>query len=95
LDIEIQKLLTETNFVSEELKSIPFQETDILSENHKNKIEAKQHIADILARPLASLSSHEMQYVNELVNETLNKKHIREKLRFYFSPKIVITGNLE
>lgn len=95
LDNETQKILIENSFVIEELKSIPFQEADILNENYRNRIEAKQRIADILARPLASLSRHEMQYINELLDETLNKKHIGEQLKLYFSPKMVITGNLE
>lgn len=95
LDEATQSVLLKNDLVSEEIKSIPFQEVDILTENYTNKIEAKQHIADILARPLSSLSTHNMQYINDLVDETLNKKHIKENLKHYFSPKLVIAGNLE
>jgi hypothetical protein len=57
----------------------PFQELTFPS-----VIAAKKAIADYLVMPLARLPTEQLNYINELVAETLDKQEVMAKIRDYF-----------
>jgi hypothetical protein len=57
----------------------PFQELTFPS-----VIAAKKAIADYLVMPLARLPTEQLNYINELVAETLDKQEVMAKIRYYF-----------
>jgi len=58
----------------------PFQEFA-----YQNVLAAKRAIADYLAIPLAKLPPEQLQWINALVDTTLNKKELMDQVREYFS----------
>ncbi len=70
------------------LAVVPFQDPDPFQEfTYPTVLAAKGAIADYLALPLARLSSEELAFINGLLDETLNKKVILEKVRQYFKER--------
>jgi hypothetical protein len=57
----------------------PFQEFAYL-----NVLAAKRAIADYLAIPLAKLPPEQLEWINSLVETTLNKKEVIEQVEEYF-----------
>ncbi len=80
-------LLNDANVMRmESLPSIPFEECDPFKQtNFKNKIDAKTAIAEYLGRPLARLTSAQMEKINHILNETLDKKAVLAQVRTYFT----------
>jgi len=58
----------------------PFQEIAYL-----NALMAERAIADYLGIALAKLPPEQLDWVNDLVGTTLNKKHVIERVQEYFS----------
>jgi len=58
----------------------PFQEFV-----YANALAAKRAIADYLAIPLAKLLPEQLEWINTLVDTTLNKKELMDQVREYFS----------
>ena len=66
--------------------SIPFDETNPFElAQFKNTIEAKLAIAKYLDRPLSRLTVGQMAQINNILSETLDKKHVLAQVRTYFS----------
>jgi hypothetical protein len=71
-----------------EFPRISFVDPDPFQEFSFNSvIAAKKAIADELRTPLAKLTDEQMAYVNELVNQTLNKQEVMTQIKHYFPPK--------
>jgi hypothetical protein len=71
-----------------ELAVVPFQDPDPFQEfTYPTVLTAKRAIADYLALPLARLSESERAFIDRLLEETLNKKVILEKVRHYFKER--------
>lgn len=67
------------------LAVVPFQDPDPFQEfTYPTVLTAKRAIADYLGLPLARLSESERAWIDQLLEETLNKKVILEKVRQYF-----------
>ena len=82
---ELQFLPPQT---ASELAVVPFQDPDPFCEfTYPTVWAAKSAIADDLALPLARLSESERAFIDELLEETLNKKTLLEKVRHYFHQK--------
>jgi hypothetical protein len=77
-------------FVGEQLSSPvlpmkPFQDPDPYQEfTYPTTLMAKLAIADYLGQPLAKLSSEHREFIAALVEETLTKKLLLERVREYF-----------
>ena len=66
--------------------SIPFEkESSLASAAFKNKIDAKLAIARYLGRPLATLTSTQMEAINRILSKALDKNAIMAQVRDYFS----------
>lgn len=75
---------------TKEHSCIPFSDPDPFHESaFKNAIEAKLVIASVLGYPLARLDTNKMTYVNQVLSETLDKKIVLEKIRHYFSARLI------
>lgn len=67
-------------------RSIPFEDSDSFKQTlFKNKIDAKTAIAEYLGRPLARLKSVQIDEINHILNETLDKKTVLAQVRTYFT----------
>lgn len=81
---------TDLQFVTEDyltptLTITPFQEPDPYQEfTYPTTLIAKRAIADYLGQPLAKLSVEQRDFICALVEETLTKKVIMERVRQYF-----------
>jgi hypothetical protein len=65
--------------------STPFEENDPLDQKQfKSKVDAKLSIARCLGMPLARLTPAQMDEVNRILAETLDKKKIMAQVRAYF-----------
>jgi hypothetical protein len=69
-----------------ELAVVPFQDPDPYQE-FTTVLAAKRAIADYLALPLARLSDQQRAFLDGILAETLNKKVILERVRYYFKEK--------
>jgi hypothetical protein len=70
------------------LAVVPFQDPDPFQEfTYPTVLTAKRAIADYLGLPLARLSESERALIDQLLEGTLNKKVILEKVRQYFKEK--------
>ncbi len=65
------------------IQSIPFEEK--LCDQFKNRLEAKQTIAHYLNRPLATLSTAQLAYIDEIASESLEKEVVMAKVKHYFT----------
>ena len=84
-------LLSEANIlqISSPL-SIPFKNEDPFEQTvFKNKIDAKTTIAEYLNRPLAQLTSVQIDEINRILEETLDKKMIMVQVRNYFTLNLI------
>ncbi len=71
-----------------ELAVVPFQDPDPFQElTYPNVLAAKLAIADYLVLPLARLSDTERAFINNLLEETLDKKIVIERVRHQFKHK--------
>ena len=71
-----------------EITKVPFHDLDPFQEfTYPSVFSAKGAIADYLALPLGRLSADELSFIEELLAETLNKKVILERVRYYFQQK--------
>jgi len=83
---------TDLQFVTDEsvtptLAMTPFQDPDPYQEfTYPTTLMAKRAIADYLGQPLAKLSVEQREFICALVEETLTKKVIMERVRQYFHP---------
>ena len=82
-----QALLTQANIVQmEKLKSMPFDDSPFLqTTTFKNKLDAKTAIADYLGKPLSRLSDLQIAAINTILDESMDKKAVLEKIRAYFT----------
>ena len=63
----------------------PFQDKDPYQEfTYPTTLMAKLAIADYLGQPLAKLSVEHREFITALVEETLTKKRLLERVREYF-----------
>ncbi len=83
----VTSLLKETNAIHEELPAfIPFVDSDpFQSAVFKTRIEEKTAIAEFLGHPLARLSSAQMDEVNRIISESLDKAWVMAEIRTYFT----------
>ncbi|MCL5272059.1 MAG: DDE-type integrase/transposase/recombinase, partial [Gammaproteobacteria bacterium] len=57
-----------------------------------DKLDAKQAIARLLGKPLAELLPQQLEMINQIVEETLNKDQVESRVRQYFTlslPKVL------
>lgn len=67
------------------LPMTPFQDPDPYQEfTYATPLMAKRAISDYLGQPLAQLSDQQREFISTLVEETLTKKEIIERVRQYF-----------
>ncbi len=69
--------------------SIPFEEKRTVS--FQNRLEAKQAIAKHLSKPLAELRPEQLDYINVLVDESLDKEWLFSEVKQYFSLSVAKT----
>lgn len=63
----------------------PFQDPDPFQEfTYPSVLAGKRAISDYLAQPLARLSSEQLEFIDALLAETLQKKVIRQRVHDYF-----------
>jgi hypothetical protein len=63
----------------------PFQDRDPFQEfTYPTVLAGKRAISNYLGQPLARLSSEQLQFIETLLDETLQKKVIQERIRAYF-----------
>ena len=75
-------ILTETEI---NLPSQPFQDPDPFHEIHfPNGIKARLAIADYLGKPLALLTQAQKDWIDALLEKTLDKQRVMESVRAYF-----------
>ncbi len=79
----VVKQLKNAHAIEYEVKSIPFEEK--LIDQFQNRFEAKQAISHYLNRPLATLSPAQLDYVDQIVGESLEKETVMTKVRQYFT----------
>lgn len=84
---EIRILLDDAKLTYNELLNpIPFENIDPFESTcFKNKIEAKTAIAEYLCCPLARLTKEQLNEINRILEETLDKKTILAEVRTYFT----------
>lgn len=76
--------------VTSTLAMTPFQDPDPYQEfTYPTTLMAKRAIADYLGQPLAKLSVEQREFICALVEETLTKKVIMERVRQYFHPSLI------
>ena len=82
-----QALLTQANILHlEKPNSTPFDDNPFLqTATFKNKLDAKTAIADYLGKPLSRLTDLQMAAINTILDESLDKKTVLEKVRAYFT----------
>jgi hypothetical protein len=82
-----QALLTQANILHlEKPNSTPFDDNPFLqTATFKNKLDAKTAIADYLGKPLSRLTDLQMAAINTILDESLDKKAVLEKIRAYFT----------
>jgi hypothetical protein len=82
-----QALLTQANILHlEKPNSTPFDANPFLqTATFKNKLDAKTAIADYLGKPLSRLTDLQMATINTILDESLDKKAVLEKVRAYFT----------
>jgi hypothetical protein len=82
-----QALLTQANIVQmERPKSMPFDDSPFLqAATFKNKLDAKTAIADYLGKPLSRLSDLQIAAINTILDESMDKKTVLDKIRAYFT----------
>ena len=62
-----------------------FEDPDPFNEfTYLNKIEAKKAISDYLGIPLAKLDRIQLDRINEILENSLNKKEVIDQIRAYF-----------
>jgi hypothetical protein len=67
------------------LPSQPFVDPDPFHEiTFPSVIDAKRAIASYLGQPLAKLPPEQLDYINALVGETLQKQEVMARVRDYF-----------
>lgn len=83
----VKELLSAANVTQmSQPTSIPFDEANPFElAQFKNTIDAKLAIAKYLDRPLSRLTAAQMDQVNQVLSETLDKKHVLAQVRAYFS----------
>ncbi|HAU0311432.1 TPA: transposase family protein [Legionella pneumophila] len=86
----VVKQLKNAQVIEYEMKSIPFEEK--LLEKFQNRFEAKQAISQYLNRPLATLSATQLDYVNQIVGESLEKEAVMNKVKQYFTLVLCKSG---
>lgn len=65
----------------------PFHDPDPFQEfAYPNVLAAKLAIADFLGQPLTRLSLDQRTFIDEVLSESLNKKHVIERVQRYFYP---------
>lgn len=82
-----QALLAQANIVQmEKPKSMPFDDSPFLQPTtFKNKLDAKTAVADYLGKPLSRLTDLQIAAINTILDETLDKKTVLDKIRAYFT----------
>lgn len=82
-DSQIVVQLKKANVITKHNSYIPFEEKrDIL---FSDKLEAKQAISRFLGKPLAELLPQQINAINQIVEETLNKDQVQCRVKEYFS----------
>ncbi len=83
----ISTLLNDANVLRlESPHSIPFKDKDPFEQTlFNNTIDAKTAIAEFFGRPLARLTSVQINEINRILEETLDKKTVMAKVRNYFT----------
>ena len=71
-----------------EMNSTPFLDPDPFQEfTYPTVLLAKRAISDALGQPLARLEVEQRAFIDGLLNETLQKKTVMERVRQYFRPE--------
>lgn len=72
-----------------DIPPIPFSDPDPYHEfTFSNSIMAKKAIAEYLGMPLAKLPAEQLQQIDLIISETLNKSQVIEKVKNYFNHTI-------
>ena len=72
--------------VQEQTPSIPFEDDDPFHQTQfKNSIAAKTAIAEYLGRPLGRLAPVQLDEINRILTETLDKKTVMAEVKAYFT----------
>jgi uncharacterized protein (DUF2164 family) len=82
-DTQTIEQLEKARAITKNQPFIPFDdEHDFL---FVDKLDAKQAIARLLGKPLAELLSQQLEMINQIVEETLNKDQVESRVRQYFT----------
>ena len=82
-DTQTIEQLEKARAITKNQPFIPFEdETNLL---FVDKLEAKQAIARLLGKPLAELLPQQLETINHILEETLNKDQVESRVRQYFT----------
>lgn len=90
---QIISSLRSAHMVKEDIVSIPFEENK--PRFFKDRIEAKKAISHYLNRPLAEINVNQLTYINQVINDSLNKEIVLSKIKHYFTLTLCQVGNEE
>ncbi len=79
----VVKQLKNAHAIEYKVTAIPFEEKT--SNRFQNTLEAKQAIARFLSRPLGTLSDTQLNAINQIVTESLDKDQVMAKVKQYFT----------
>jgi len=86
-----QSLINEANLAAEKPASIPFSlDNPFESKTFKNRIEAKINIAKWLGYPLGRLLPEQIEKINNILDESLDKKFVMAQIKQLFEIKIIV-----
>ena len=85
--------LKKAHIITKNQSYIPFQ--DEKNSLFLDKLEAKQAVARLLGKPLAELFPQQINIINQIVEETLNKEQVESKVKQYFTLSLCQTMNKE
>jgi hypothetical protein len=85
------KFLLETSGLAEEIPpSIPFtMQSPLETYEFKDVLEAKAAIADWLGFPLGRLRQEQLAAISAIVNESLNKKQVMDRIKAFFEIRLL------
>lgn len=86
----VVKQLKNAHAIEYKITAIPFEEK--ISDIFQNKLKAKQAIARYLNRPLGTLNDAQLNTINQMVSESLDKEQIMTKVRQYFTLALCQNG---
>jgi len=92
-DTQTIEQLKKAHVITKNQPYVPFEDEKTLL--FLDKLEAKQAIARLLGKPLAELLPQQINTIDQIVEETLNKNQVESKVKQYFTLSLCQTINKE